>query len=156
MTKTWCCRTTGFRKPYAEFVGWALTENGAVIRTDTVQGADLKAQEGKTVTLYAVWEDAGFGNEKPQVQATASTSGVNVQWQALPGAESYRVYRDSGKGYVLLATVKTLSYTDTGAGKGQTVRYAVEAVRGTAVSRKSVSSSVVAAGKTGVSVPECR
>ena len=142
----------GFEKEYADFVGWALTENGAVIRTDTVQGADLKAQEGKTVTLYAVWEDTGFGNEKPQVQATASTGGVNVQWQALPGAESYRVYRDSGKGYVLLATVKTLSYTDTGAGKGQTVRYAVEAVRGTAVSQKSVSSSVVRLEKPAVSV----
>ncbi|HIW14323.1 MAG TPA: InlB B-repeat-containing protein [Firmicutes bacterium] len=142
----------GFRKPYAEFVGWSLTENGAVVGSDTVQGAGLQAQEGKTVTLYAVWEDAGFGSEKPQVQATASTGGVKVQWTALPGAEGYRVYRDSGKGFVLLTTVKTLSYTDTGAGNGQAVRYAIEAVRGTAVSQKGVSGTVTRLSTPSVSV----
>lgn len=143
---------SAFTKDHATLSGWSLTENGAVVGSDTVQGAGLQAQEGKTVTLYAVWEDAGFGSEKPQVQATASTGGVKVQWTALPGAEGYRVYRDSGKGFVLLTTVKTLSYTDTGAGNGQAVRYAIEAVRGTAVSQKGVSGTVTRLSTPSVSV----
>ena len=77
---------------------------------------------------------------------------MKVQWTALPGAEGYRVYRDSGKGFVLLTTVKTLSYTDTGAGNGQAVRYAIEAVRGTAVSQKGVSGTVTRLSTPSVSV----
>ena len=73
-----------------------------------------------------------------------------MQWTALPGAEGYRVYR--GKGFVLLTTVKTLSYTDTGAGNGQAVRYAIEAVRGTAVSQKGVSGTVTRLSTPSVSV----
>lgn len=40
-----------------EFAGWSLTQDGAVRYKNQASVRNLTAQEGDTVTLYAVWRE---------------------------------------------------------------------------------------------------
>lgn len=65
----------------------------------------------------------------PAVSLSNAPSGVKVSWNAIPGADSYRLYRKSGSGSwsTLCVTAKT-SYTDTSAVSGTKYSYTVRCV----------------------------
>ncbi len=76
-------------------------------------------------------------NEAPQPPSGLSAADVDgdignsilLQWSAStsPGVSSYRIYRDAGDGYSLLASAAGISYTDAAAVTGSTFTYAVTA-----------------------------
>ncbi|MCC8182242.1 MAG: Ig-like domain-containing protein [Clostridiales bacterium] len=67
--------------------------------------------------------------------ADNATSGITVKWNAVSGADSYRVYRKvSGSGWSQIGTSTSTSYTDTTAASGTTYIYTVRAVSGSALS----------------------
>ena len=83
----------------------------------------------------------------PKLKSVANTtSGINVKWNAVKGAEAYRVYRKgSTGGWTLIGTTEKTSYTDTAVANksGNTYKYTVRAVSG-----KTLSSY----NKTGLSI----
>lgn len=70
----------------------------------------------------------------PKVSSAVSTkSGIRIKYNAISGADSYRIYRKTVNGsWQLLGTVKkgTTSYLDKTAKKGQTYIYTVRACNG--------------------------
>ena len=52
-------------------------------------------------------------------------TGVTICWDALDGADSYRVYRKIATGWKRLETVQGTSYTDTGTRSGSSYTYTV-------------------------------
>ncbi len=70
----------------------------------------------------------------PKVSSAASTkNGIKIKYNAVTGADSYRIYRKTGSGsWVVLGTVKTgtTTYLDKTAKKGQTYSYTVRAYSG--------------------------
>lgn len=69
---------------------------------------------------------------KPDVTLSNVQTGVSVRWNAVKGAESYRVYRKvpGGSFQVLTTGLKALSFTDTTAKSGTTYQYTVRAFGG--------------------------
>lgn len=66
------------------------------------------------------------------VSAAASDGHVTLDWQAVPGSASYRVYRSSGSGgAVYLATTSDTSFTDTSGAVNAAYTYRVAALAGT-------------------------
>ncbi len=62
-----------------------------------------------------------------------TSSGINVKWSAVSGANSYRVYRKAPgqTSWKYIGYVKTTQYTDKNTTKGLTYRYTVRAATGT-------------------------
>ncbi len=73
-----------------------------------------------------------IGNVTPKIiDAEALYSGNYIKWKKVSLADSYKVYRKQvGTSYEEIATVKTLSYTDKTAVKGEKYIYAVKAFDG--------------------------
>ena len=74
--------------------------------------------------------------DRPTPTASNGNTGVVVKWNAVEGAESYRVNRKlPGGSWKLVANnIKDLTYTDTTAKSGTTYQYTVRALNGDAVS----------------------
>ena len=100
----------------------------------------------------------------PKMQKNATTledNKIKISWEAVKGAENYRVYRKTAneKSYTRLATVgkAVLSYTDKTAKKdGETYYYTVRAINGTtsgALSQK-INTTLFAVQKPTVSCVE--
>ncbi|MBQ5398957.1 MAG: hypothetical protein IIU14_05950 [Ruminococcus sp.] len=80
--------------------------------------------------------------KKPAMTSVASAAnGIKVDWKSVKGASKYTVYRKSTGKYAKLATVKTLTYTDTKAVSGTTYSYKVKAVNGKSTSVASDAKS---------------
>ena len=84
---------------------------------------------------------------QPTAKAANTASGVQVSWNKVTGATTYKVYRSlysGGKwtGYKAYKTTTTTSWTDTSVKAGQKVRYTVYAYNG----------SYKSAEKTGISI----
>jgi hypothetical protein len=71
--------------------------------------------------------------------ATATTTGrVNLSWNAVAGADGYRIERKAAGGdFVPIATVSTTSYADTSVSGGKSYLYRVVALAGTSASSAS-------------------
>ncbi len=69
--------------------------------------------------------------EAPTVNAVSAVGGVSITWNAIDGAETYRIYRkyNGAKTWTYIATVdaNTLKYMDTAATTGRNIDYAVRA-----------------------------
>ena len=67
----------------------------------------------------------------PTVNAVSVVGGVNITWNSIPGAETYRLYRkyNGEKSWTCIATVNkdTLKYLDTAATTGRNIDYTVRA-----------------------------
>ena len=61
-----------FTKEGHFFLGWALTPDGEAMLLDGDSTADIVAESGETVTLYAVWHEAMVGG--------GCTTGGNASW----------------------------------------------------------------------------
>ncbi|MBM4400248.1 MAG: hypothetical protein FJ041_07980, partial [Candidatus Cloacimonetes bacterium] len=64
----------------------------------------------------------------PNPQISRNGTGIYLSWQAVPGANAYRVYRSSSVDgeYILLATVNQLFYLDINS--SNTALYKITAV----------------------------
>ena len=63
------------------------------------------------------------------VAARVSASKIKVSWASVSGASGYTVYRYNGSSYVVITSVTTLNYTNTGLSKDKTYYYKVAAYR---------------------------
>ncbi|MEO8286285.1 MAG: alpha-amylase family glycosyl hydrolase [Chloroflexota bacterium] len=108
--------------------------------TDALSTQTATSQNGSlTITLPALGAAilvAGNGQDlTPTSQptgltATAGNSQVTLQWTAVAGASSYRVYRSplSGGGYVYLGSTASTNYTDNAVTNAQVYHYVVTAL----------------------------
>lgn len=116
-------------------------------------------------TAYANTAEAEVRvNAVPQPPSALSASDVPgdggnniaLSWTASPtaGISSYRVYRDGGAGFALLAsTASAASYTDSSAVTGSTFTYAVRAFDGYLESEDSNQASAFSVNDTGDDTP---
>lgn len=85
--------------------------------------------ESKLAKAFTSW--VGKEAEKSSADihsATYTDKGITVRWIPTEGAEMYKVFRDSGKGYKEIGTVedpKTLKFTDKKVKKNMIYRYYV-------------------------------
>jgi hypothetical protein len=76
---------------------------------------------------------AGAPDTAPTVTSTSSTDSITLEWEAVPDAVEYRVFRTEGHagcefGKLLLDTVGDTTYTDSGMAEGRDYHYVVQAV----------------------------
>lgn len=85
----------GFTYPDSNytFVGWAKTPSGAVVKGDQARADGLIDQNGKTVTLYAVWKRGSYGVGYNLNHVTSSNTDTTV---ALGGSYSTTLTAASG------------------------------------------------------------
>ena len=128
------------REIYSDNTKSAWTEVGRVSGSVTTL-TDTKASFGKhyeyTVRTYTStgasavcrYADLWFVSA-PTVTVTAVTGGVNLKWNAISNANSYKIYRkyNGAKSWTLLATVDNdvTTYLDTAAISGRNIDYAVQ------------------------------
>lgn len=130
-------------------------EGGAVLRRadlqdmlDEILRMEDRFPEGMyTLSVYHDGELLGEAflaveaeDETPEAGSLPAPSGLQAEvdggviltWQAVPGAEEYRVYRAGSEGghFFFLAAVQEPAFTDTMAVSGRTYRYAVESAAG--------------------------
>ena len=84
-----------FTYPYDgyQFIGWATTPAGAVFKTDQQTAEGLINEDGKTVTLYAVWKRAAYGVGYSLNHVTSSSTDTTV---TLGGSYSTTLTADEG------------------------------------------------------------
>ena len=84
-----------FTYPYDgyQFIGWATTPAGAVFKTDQQTAEGLIDEDGKTVTLYAVWKRAAYGVGYSLSHVTSSSTDTTV---TLGGSYSTTLTADEG------------------------------------------------------------
>lgn len=90
--------------------------------------------------------DAGFGSsvavdlpknnsnqmKTPRVSAITSVSnGLKIEWGAVDGAPKYRVFRNNGNGWDIIADVTTPYYVDTDVVSGESYLYTVRVINAT-------------------------
>lgn len=80
-------------------------------------------------TIYSINIENGDILRTPEVKSiTGTAKGVEVKWDAVKFADSYKVYRkEPGSKWKVLKDVKTNSYSDTTAKNGKTYIYTVRA-----------------------------
>ena len=99
---TYALTANGFEKTGHTFLGWSITKNGAVIYTDKDEVKNLSAENGATVTLYAVWDVLGY-------TLTVTNDGKGTATASYTGAD------DVTSGVVDFADTVTVTATaDTG------------------------------------------
>lgn len=98
--------------------------NGKVMyyTVKAVNGDSISSFATKTISYIAA----------PKVTVSNVAKGVKIKWNADENAVNYKVYRKAGnaKGWSLIATVKTNTYTDTKAKNGVDYKYTVRAYNG--------------------------
>ncbi len=124
------------------FTGWYQVSDFATawdFAADTVQ-ADR--------TLYARWLQKSVGD---LTVASAGYNSLKISWPAVPGADSYQIFRaDAADGtYTRIKTVSdpALTYTDTGLATGQTYYYKVRAYASLGATKITSGYSAVSPGK---------
>jgi hypothetical protein len=83
-----------------------------------------------------------------------SSSGINVSWNAAPGATSYKVFRASSSSgtYTLVGSPSSASYTDSGLSSSTTYYYKVSAVNSAGESaQSSYASATTSSSSSGYS-----
>ena len=65
-------RPNTFRKDGYDFVGWADTPDGAVRFSNGASVWNLTAENGASVTLYAIWEESAETLQKPYLEQMAT------------------------------------------------------------------------------------
>ena len=128
-----------------------VTENKSIVLMATYADGGKTATGEKPITITAV---------KPSVPSglkvvSASSAGIVLEWTAVAGAASYRIYRND----VALGTADgAATYTDKSAVPGVEYSYSVSASNGAGESGRSteVSATVLLAAPTGVSATNDR
>ena len=92
-----------------------------------------KTNERNWWSSYGIEEKTILYMGQPKVTSVAgSANGVSIKWDAVNGANSYRVYRKTENGpWRMLKDVNSTNYVDTSAESGMTYSYAVAACKKT-------------------------
>ena len=145
------CDTDGVTVSWGAVKGAALyrvytkTANGWSKLADTAATsyADKTVSSGETYTYTvrcltadgtAFTSDFRAGSSiryiaAPQITGIANTTtGVSIRWNAVTGAEKYRLYYQNGSGWTKLIDTTAASYTDTAAVSGNTYTYTVRCI----------------------------
>ena len=107
-----------------EAAGWSNADNGTV---------DQWINYGNDNQLWALTDPPASALMPPAglraVGGSVGSRKIAVSWAAVTGADSYRVYRSVGLSapYTLVATLKTVTFSDTGLTSGTTYYYKVTA-----------------------------
>lgn len=125
-------KNTFTRKGYV-FAGWSTKRLGKVMYRDGASVKNLTATNGKTVTLYAIWNKVSVGTVK-NVKVTSTTSRTaKVSWNAVSGAAGYRITYADNKSFKSAKTIvvssSTRSKTLTGLTAGKTYYVKVTAFK---------------------------
>ena len=90
----------------------------------------VRAGYGKTASAVCRYATIYY-YEAPTVNAVSAVGGVNVTWNSIPGAETYRIYRkyNGEKSWTYITTVNkdTFKYLDKAANTGRNIDYTVRA-----------------------------
>ena len=127
-------------KNYAKLVDVSGTSyldnatNAGTVYTYTVRCLD---KDGKLISSFdnkgisGSWTAPTPGNLATPVlgSATNGTAGITVTWNAVTGADGYRVYRDAGSGWKAIADVTGTSYVDKNVTSGTSYKYTVRAMK---------------------------
>ena len=65
-----------------EFVGWAITPSGNVVKTDQATADGLIDKDGKTVTLYAVWKQNTYSIAYDLKNVSSSNNDVMIAFNS--------------------------------------------------------------------------
>ncbi|MBO4618731.1 MAG: leucine-rich repeat protein [Victivallales bacterium] len=110
--------------------GWGLEQKLTIYTDNNYVKQWFRSQSSSQFTIKPRSEAPGYVPPKPVApQPTATTDlsdGVNVTWNASPGASKYKVRRGTTTTYsksTVLATVTTTSYMDTSAVVGTSYYY---------------------------------
>lgn len=142
----------------AELAAWdaSALENGEYtlrlrVLESPASGYDASARV--SVRVNAVPEPPA-GLSAADVPADGGNN-IALAWSASPsaGVASYRIYRDGGAGFSLLASTSSLSYVDAAALTGSTYAYAVTAWDGWLESARSDEAYAFSVNDSGDSVP---
>lgn len=82
-------------------------------------------------TYASSFDDAGVSGRylsAPVAAVSSGVDGVDIRWNAVSGAEKYRVYTYGAKGWTRLTDTAGMSYTDTEAVSGNTYTYTVRCI----------------------------
>jgi len=101
-------------------------------------GATLAPWDQDAVGHVYTGASVTLGTPTGLVATATSANRVAISWNAVSGAEQYRVERRSAGGsFVAIATVSGTSYADTSVSSGQSYLYRVVALAGTSASSPS-------------------
>jgi len=109
-----------------------------------VSAVTSRGESDLSVPVYATTPAEGVVPAPGNVQAALlNAAGIQISWNAVPNATSYRIYRgESAFGsYTLINSGATLAYTDTELSPATTYYYRVSAVHSTGESEQSYSAS---------------
>ena len=87
----------------------------------------LLLASGSALLILRPWEGAGH-SEASVITTEPGDTTVTLTWQAIPGENSYFVYRDGGQVPLNPTPVKETRYEDIGLSNGRTYSYEVAAV----------------------------
>lgn len=118
----------GSYKRLEDVTGTSFTDETAVSGNDYIYTIRVVSADGKN--LLGIYDKEGTGIHyvaAPEIVSVANTfAGVMVKWNAVTGADSYRVYRKvKGGSWKKLIDVTTANYTDKEAQSGVTYCYTV-------------------------------
>lgn len=128
------------------------------VSADTLSYTDKAVESGKNYIYYIRTNDGEkLSAESKQVKnmflgiptiksISRAYNGVSFSWNAVEGAEQYRLYRkvsgDSGWTYIKTVGADTLSYTDSGAVNGKRMYYTVRAQSETGIGTYKAASII--------------
>ncbi len=111
---------------------------GTAVITATANGSDPEGDAVTDTCTVTVTDPIDPADIVPQnVAAKYAKNAITVSWDAVKGADSYRVRRNDGTGWKTLADVKTNSYADEAVEVGTKYSYAVYAIAGNVISNVS-------------------
>ena len=119
------------------------------VQSGTTYIYTVRAQKSENLSSYLTSGAQVTYLTQPAVSVSNGSTGVNVSWKKVSGAEGYRVYRKvPGGSWSRIATLKgsdTLQYTDKGIAdkNGSTYLYTVRAVKGSALSSYHNGKSII-------------
>ena len=128
------------KKNFAKLVdvtGTNYLDNATTAGTVYTYTVSCLDKDGKEISAYnktgksGSWTAPTPGNlATPVLKSTANgTAGITVTWNAVTGADGYRVYRDAGAGWKAIADVTTTSYVDKNVTSGTSYKYTVRAMK---------------------------
>ena len=130
---------------------WQLlsTETGTSYEDSGVQSGvkyfyRVRAKNGSITSGYKLY-DSIVRLAQPTVKLSNAAEGICVQWDAVDGAKSYRVYRkvSGGSWKILKKGLTSFEYTDTTAVSGKNYYYSVCAYNGGNLSEYHLSEAIL-------------
>ncbi|MCC8080752.1 MAG: Ig-like domain-containing protein, partial [Lachnospiraceae bacterium] len=142
-----------YRVYYKQSTASSYSSRSVTAGSDSTQSTTLSLTSGTEYDFYvAAYADGSLsgGSETmticylktPTVTLSKDSTGIQLSWEEVTGAEGYRIYRKTGEGsYSLMETTSETSWTDKEISDGMIYTYQVYAYSGDSVSSGSAEVS---------------